>query len=132
MVVKSRFPEYSESWDKYIKNGPNLYYSNGFIMKSEDYDKYCEFLFECLKVYTEMSGIENENDLFEHVRYNIEVGKYQRYESLRDVTNEAIKWQCAIGGFLSERLWTLWLQHHFSDERIYKLPYIKMEKNMYT
>ena len=33
-------------YDKYIKKGPNLYYSNGFIMKAEDYDRYCEFLYQ--------------------------------------------------------------------------------------
>jgi hypothetical protein len=132
LVVKMQFPEYAEDWDKYIKNGPNLYYSNGFIMKSEDFDAYSEFLFKCLEGYLNMTHINNENDLFEHVKYNIEVGKYGRYEDVNNVAIESIKWQCAIGGFLSERLWTLWLQHNFSDEKILKLPYQKMEENMYT
>ena len=37
MVIKMYHPDYAEDYDKYIKNGPNLYYSNGFIMKSEDF-----------------------------------------------------------------------------------------------
>ena len=132
MAIKMYYPEYSDDYDKYIKNGPNLYYSNGFILKSEDYDRYCEFLFNCLNGYLALTNIQTEKDLVDHVKYNIEVGKYQRYPNPKNVPQEAIKWQCAIGGFLSERLWTLWLQHNFSDERILKLPYIKMEDNMYT
>lgn len=132
MVIAMYYPEYIEDYYRYIKNGPNLYYSNGFIMKSEDYDRYCEFLFNCLNGYLHLTNIYTEQALIDHVRYNIEVGKYQRYESINSVPPEAIKWQCAIGGFLSERLWTLWLLHNFNEEKIMKLPYIKMEEGMYT
>ena len=45
MIINVYYPEYRESYKKYIKNGPNLYYSNGFIMRAEDYNRYCEFLF---------------------------------------------------------------------------------------
>ena len=132
MVVKMYYPDYANDYDKYIKRGPNLYYSNGFIMKAEDYDRYCEFLFNCLNGYLKLADIKSEKDLIEHVKYNLEVGKYQRYPEPKRVPNEAIKWQCSIGGFLSERLWTLWLQHNFNDDKILKLPYIKMEEKMYT
>ena len=132
MAVKMYYPDYADDYDKYIKNGPNLYYSNGFIMKAEDYDRYCEFLFNCLNGYLMLADIRSEKDLVEHVKYNLEVGKYQRYPDHRRVPTEAIKWQCSIGGFLSERLWTLWLQHNFSDDKVLKLPYIKMEEKMYT
>ena len=132
MAIKMYYPDYAEDYDKYIKNGPNLYYSNGFIMKAEDYDRYCEFLFNCLNGYLNLADIKSEKDLIEHVKYNLEVGKYQRYPEPKKVPSEAIKWQCSIGGFLSERLWTLWLQHNFSDDKVLKLPYIKMEEKMYT
>ena len=132
MVIAMYYPDYIEDYYKYIKHGPNLYYSNGFIMKSEDYDRYCEFLFNCLNGYLQLADIHNEKDLIDHVRYNLEVGKYIRYPKINEVPPEAIKWQCSIGGFLSERLWTLWLQHNFSDDKIMKLPYIKMEEGMYT
>jgi hypothetical protein len=132
MVIAMYYPEYIEDYYKYIKNGPNLYYSNGFIMKSEDYDRYCEFLFNCLNGYLKLSNITCEKDLVNHVKYNMDVGKYIRYQNKNEITSEAIKWQCSIGGFLSERLWTLWLLHNFNEEKIMKLPYIKMEENMYT
>lgn len=132
MVIKMKFPEYAEDYDKYIKNGPDLYYSNGFIMRAEDFDRYSEFLFACLNGYLEFVNIKSPKDLEDHVRYNLEVGKYPRYEGKKDVPPQAVKWQMSIGGFLSERVWTLWLQHNFKDERILKLPYIKQEEGMYT
>lgn len=132
MAIKMYYPEYAEDYDKYIKNGPNLYYSNGFIMRSEDFDRYSEFLFNCLNGYLYLADIKSQKELVEHVKYNIETGKYQRYPDVKNVPPQAIQWQCSIGGFLSERLWTLWLQHNFNDDKILKLPYIKMEDNMYT
>ena len=132
MAIKMYYPDYAEDYDKYIKNGPNLYYSNGFIMKAEDFDRYSEFLFNCLNGYLRLADIKSQKDLIGHVKYNIETGKYQRYPDPSKVSPQAIQWQCSIGGFLSERLWTLWLQHNFNDDKILKLPYIKMEDNMYT
>lgn len=132
MAVKMYMPEYRESWDRYIKNGEDLYYSNGFVLRREDYDRYCEFLFTALNGYLKLSGISSEKELLEHVRYNIEVGKYPRYAGGKNIPEQAVRWQCAIGGFLSERLWTLWLRHNFEDSRIYRVPYVKMEANMYT
>lgn len=132
MSIKMYYPDYAEDYDKYIKNGPNLYYSNGFIMKGEDFNRYSEFLFNCLNGYLYLAGIKSQKDLIDHVKYNIETGKYQRFPDPKQVPPQAIQWQCSIGGFLSERLWTLWLQHNFNDDKILKLPYIKMEDNMYT
>lgn len=131
MVVKMYYPEYSEDYDKYIKKGANLYYSNGFIMRGEDFDRYSEFLFGCLEKYLSFANIHNKEELIEHVKYNLEVGKYIRYRG-RGYSDYDLNWQIKIGGFLSERIWTLWLQHNFSDDRIFKLPYIKMESTMYT
>lgn len=132
LAIQIYHPEYYDDYVKYIKNGPDLYYSNGFIMKAEDYDRYCEFLFGCLKEYLELTNIKTEEDLVDHVKYNMEVGKYPRYEGQKGVPEQALKWQCSIGGFLSERIWTLWLQHNFKDEKILKLPYVKQEEGMYT
>lgn len=130
MVVKLNHPDYADDWDKYIKNGEDLYYSNGFIMRKEDYDRYAEFLFGCLNGYFSLAQIRTKDDLINHVRYNMETAKYQRYSDGK-IDEGAIRWQCCIGGFLSERIWTLWLLHNFKEERIYKVPYRLMEKNMY-
>ena len=132
MVVDLFYPEYKESYKKYIKEGPNLYYSNGFIMKSEDYDRYCEFLFGCLEKYQQFVDVSTPQRLMERVQYNMTVGKYPKHTHPQMQTPEAIRWQMSIGGFLSERIWTLWLLHNFKEEEIYKTPYVKMEEGMYT
>lgn len=132
LIIQLYHPDYYEDYVKYIKNGPDLYYSNGFIMKEADYDRYCEFLFDCLVKYLQMANIHSPQELVDHVRYNIEVGKYPRYGGNKNIPEQAIKWQCSILGFLSERVWTLWVQHNFPQDRILKLPYIKQEEGMYT
>ena len=132
MVIKFYFPEYSEDYDKYIKNSDRLYYSNGFIMRSQDYDNYASFLFSCLNLYAQMANIKTPQDLVEHVRYNLEVGKYKKYQQ-HEINDRVLRWQCSICGFLSERIWTLWVQHNFRHSRICELPYLKMEPDkMYT
>ena len=132
MIIDRYYPEYKESYNKYIKNGPDLYYSNGFIMKSEDFDKYSEFLFGCLTKYQEMVDVSTPQKLCDRVKYNMEVGKYPKHINPQTRTETAIRWQMSIGGFLSERLWTLWLLHNFEKNRIFEIPYKKMEDNMFT
>lgn len=132
MVIKFYFPDYYEDYVKYIKQSDRLYYSNGFIMKSADFDRYAEFLFACLNIYAQMANIKTPNDLVDHVKYNLEVGKYIRYKP-NEINDGILRWQCSICGFLSERIWTLWVQHNFRHPRICELPYIKMEpEKMYT
>lgn len=132
MIINIYYPEYKESYKKYIKQGSDLYYSNGFVMKAEDFDKYCEFLFGCLEKYEQFVDISTPEKLRSRVISNMMLGKYPKHMILETRTEAAIKWQMSIGGFLSERIWTLWLQHNFNDEKILKLPYNKMEEGMYT
>jgi hypothetical protein len=40
-------------------------------------------------------------------------------------------WQMAVGGFLSERIFTLWLLHNYNKDEIFTLPYKKMESKMW-
>ena len=132
MIISIYYPEYKESYNKFIKKGENLYYSNGFVMSSDIYDKYCEFLFGCLEKYQQFVDVSTPQKLKDRVIYNMEVGKYPKHINSQSRSEEAIRWQMSIGGFLSERIWTLWLLHNFKDEEILKLHYNKMEENMYT
>lgn len=132
MIINVYYPEYKESYRKYIKEGENLYYSNGFIMRNDDYDRYCEFLFGCLEKYQTFVDVSTFDKLYERVKTNMELGKYPKHMRPETRTYEGIRWQTSIGGFLSERIWTLWLLHNFKEENILKLPYNKMENGMYT
>lgn len=132
-VVKDLLPKsYGEVWDRCITNGEDLYYSNGFVMTAEKYDEYCQFLFSLLTEWMKYSGIHTYEDVIVHVARNIGAGKYKRFEiEKRDpmkATWNEISWQCKIGGFLSERILTLWIEHNIPKERRYEVEYEKMEE----
>jgi hypothetical protein len=129
LIINKFYPEYADSYIKYIKKGENLYYSNGFIMSEENYDKYCEFLFGILDKFREIFHINSEKDLWFHVGVDVGAGGFaQRYgNNPMVIWPEAMQWQTEIGGFLSERIWTLWLLHNIEHRRIYNLVYDKQE-----
>ena len=132
-VIKEYYPGYVDNYKKYIKDGENLYYSSGYILRAEDYDKYAEFLFGVLSRWLEKTQITSPMDLYFHVGRNIGAGKYIRFgDDPYKIPKAAVKWQTEIGGFLGERIWTLWLLSNYKPEKILELPYIKQEEGMYT
>ena len=102
-ILKKEYPDYTEDYDKFIKNSNLLLPSNMFIMKREDYEKYCEFLFNILFKFDEKRKIETEEDIF-----NI-------YKNISETTeNENLKffeYQSKVHSFLGERLFTLYILH---------------------
>ena len=134
-VVKESYPEYSDDWDEFINNGTDLYYSNGFVLPSEKYDEYCAFLFDLLGKWIMKAGITRYEDIIVHVARNLGAGKYIRYEregqDPMKLPWPSIQWQIHIGGFLSERIFTLWLQHNIPPKKRYEVEYEKMENGMF-
>lgn len=128
-IVKELYPDYAESWDRYINNGRTLFYSNGFILRTPDFIKYCEWLFSILFEFQKRMGWETLDD---HKKYIAE----QMKAGLRPNNNGYGKpegaefYQGEICAFLSERLWTLYLQHNYDKSRIFMAPYLKMEPNI--
>lgn len=115
-VVKEMYPEYAEDFDEYITYGTKLYYSNGLIMRAEDYDKYCEWLFSILDRFMVERGWFTNDD----VRMAVQ-------EEVREGVRRSTKgedYQMEICAFLSERLMTLYLRHNC---RVYEMPYKKYE-----
>lgn len=133
-VVKKLYPDYAEDWDKYIVNGENLYYSSGFVLPADLYDKYCQFLFNCSYEWLKTVGINNKEDLIFHIALNMGNGKYIRYKmegiDVMKTTYSQQKWQSYLCGFLGERLFTVWLLHNIPQEKRYVVPFEKME-NIY-
>lgn len=125
-IIHRLYPEYDESWDKYIENGRLLFYSNGFIMKEEDYAKYCEWLFSILFEYKRLKGFETVEDVKAFIKYQIDNGLRPNADSNGKCDN-ALNYQSQICGFLSERLYTLYLLHNYKWEDIAILPYYKLE-----
>lgn len=116
-ILVEHYPEYVESFDKYIVKSNKLYYSNSYIMHSDTYDKYCIFLFDILDKFLEMNNLKSVEDCFALVRYNIDNGLQSNAGADRDYF-----YQAQLCGFLAERLYTLWVRHNY-EGRIYEVEY---------
>lgn len=81
-IIKKKYPEYIESFNT-IMNQSRLHLYNMFIMKKEDLDRYCEWLFDIL---------------FE-LEKNIDIELYDDYQK-------------RVFGFISERLFNVWVLHN--------------------
>ena len=126
-IVHRLHPDYDQSWNYFIENGKVLFYSNGFIMKEEDYAKYCEWLFSILFEYKRLKGFETVEDVKKFVQEQIDNGLRPNADS-NGKRDNALNYQSQICGFLSERLYTLYLLHNYKWEDIAILPYYKLEK----
>lgn len=115
-VVKDLYPEYSDDFDEYITYGTKLYYSNGLIMRTEAFDKYCEWLFSILWRFVEARGWYSLDDVRRTVKEEID-------EGVRRGT-KGVDYQMEICAFISERLMTLYLRRNC---RVYEMPYKKYE-----
>lgn len=118
-LIKERYPELAGKWDRIMKAGRDLLYSNGMILKAEDFDRYCEFLFDILEQIRELKGWDTPQEAKEAVKAEIESGKRKAARGL--------DYQAQVFGFLSERLWTFWCLSTFPRERILFKDYHKFE-----
>lgn len=121
-ILKEHYPQYIEDWDKYITNGKEMLYSCGFVMKSEDYDKYCEELFDILYKFLDKIGAKSINDVSNYVTECEKNDEYPNWTLHAGVSKEwKHKYQMRIGGSLAERFFTLYVFHNFKN--IFYLPY---------
>lgn len=125
-IVKELYPDYADDWDKYINSGRTLFYSNGFIMRTEDFMKYCEWLFSILFKFKEEMGWNTIEDHKNYMAEQMRTGQRKNVNGYGKPEGAEF-YQGEICAFLSERLWTLYLQHNFDKERIFTTPYLKME-----
>lgn len=79
-IIAEKYPEYSESFIR-VMDRKKLHILNMFVMKKELFDEYCTWLFNIL--------FELEN--------RIDISSYNQYEA-------------RVYGFLSERLFNVWLE----------------------
>ena len=79
-IIAEQYPEYSEAFTKVMRRS-KLHILNMFVMKKEFFDEYCTWLF---------------NILFE-LEKRIDISSYNQYEA-------------RVYGFLSERLFNVWLE----------------------
>ena len=120
-VVGELYPEMSDLFSK-ILNMKLLFIGNSFVMKKEDFLKYCEFIFSVLFEVAKKTNIDitDDNSFLERVEKNKD--KYLKTSEL----GSKVSYQARIFGFLAERLGTLFIFHHFNEKKIAILPFIEI------
>ena len=121
-IVKSAYPDFKDSWDKYILKSNKLYYSNSFILKKEDYNEYCSFYFDIMNKFFNYYDLRTIEDVEDFVLTNIRKGL--QHDALG--MSRGYFYSMQLGGFIAERLWTLWVRHKF-EGNIFEVPYTLME-----
>lgn len=110
-IINQKYPQYMYSWTQNFVNGNIIFYSTSYVLRWEDFEEYCEFLFGTLKYYTEYYNLEDPISLRRHVS-----------EKLSQATvrpkNMDINYQSLIGGFIQERLASIWILHKFNEKQI--------------
>lgn len=125
-IIATDYPEYYDSYNKYIVNSNIIYSSNMFVLPTKEYNKYCKFLFEVFDKYLDRVGFKLDDTLYEDVKqYTIE----SLIKKEGQVSSEGwLKYQMRITAYLAERIFTMYIQHHFPNK--FTIPYIKMEEGM--
>lgn len=101
-IIEKKYPEYLEAFDK-LKKQKKYYICNMFIMKKELLNNYCEWLFSIL---------------FE-LEKNLDISEYSNTQK-------------RVYGFLSERLFNVWLNYNDNlkvyDEKLLLLEHDNLKK----
>ena len=98
-IIKKIKPDYYKTAIKTSKER-KIYFCNLFIMKKEDFFKYCEFLFDILFEFDKRNNFTSDNDVINYLKsiYN---------------DSDKISYQTRIQGFLSERISNIFFRHNF-------------------
>lgn len=117
-IIREKYPEYENDIEK-CKQQKFLYNGNGFIMKVEDYNKYCSFLFDITFEWQKRMNIYSLEDMSNYLKKEINKGKFHWFSE--EEADKCISYQRRAIGFLSERIFNVYISHNF--HRIYHIPY---------
>lgn len=127
-IVKNFYPDYAEDWDRWINFGSYMFYANGFIMRSEHYDQYAEWLFTILNLFRKHEQWYTPEQAKSVIDKQIEEGERSGVNGHEKAGGkEGNGYQYQVCGFLAERLLTLYLLHNFKFDRIKCVNYCKYE-----
>jgi len=111
-IIKDIRPEYYESAKK-VSMSLKRYYCNIFIMKKEDFFKYCEFTFDILFELDKRKNFTCDRDVLEYTKkYFNDSRKYFR--------------QARMQGFLAERISNIFYYQNFKRIKTYKVGNYKI------
>lgn len=94
-IVKEYYPEFKKSIEKHLDNDKKLYYGNIFIAKKEWFNDFCEWIFTIL------------------------------FEVEKRITISEDPYQRRVIGFLSERLFTLYILHYQFKTKGFPIFYVE-------
>lgn len=118
-IIRKKYPEYIPMYGQVIERGYKLHHSNCFVMRRELFSSYCGFLFDVLGEFFKAKGWNTPQEAKRGVTR--EINRRARHNA------RGVDYQCLIGGFLSERLLTLWLAQNVPDSKILEVETILME-----
>lgn len=106
-IIKKIKPDYYDTALKFAKN-KEIYYLNIFIMKKDDFFKYCEFIFDILFEFDKRYHFKTDEDVLKYTT-KIFSDKKKVYRQSR------------LDGFLAERLSNIFYNKHFKKIKEYKI-----------
>ena len=65
-ILFEKFPEYKESYKKYIEQGRFIYIANSFITTKENFNGICEFIFSIFDEFEKRVGYKNIEEWRKH------------------------------------------------------------------
>ena len=98
-IIKDIKPEFYKTALK-ASRAKRIYFRNLFIMKKNDFFKYCEFLFDVLLEYDRRNNFNTDDDILNYTKQFFENELISLYES-------------RLQGFLAERISNIFYYHYF-------------------
>lgn len=86
----------------------SIYYSNLFIMKKEDFFKYCEFIYDVLFEFDKRNNFKSDNDILLYSKQFFNNSKDYYYQS-------------RLQGFLAERIGNIFFNQHFKKIKTFRM-----------
>lgn len=109
-IIKEKFPEYESSFQEIMHNNI-IFPCNMFIMKREDFIEYVDFVKGALDEFVKVIGTDIEK------RIEDNKDKYLKNFS----PNDEVWYQYRIGGYLGERLTSVFILKKFERVKAYKM-----------
>lgn len=109
-IIKKSKPEYYKTAKDSLK-AKDVFFCNIFIMKKEDFFRYCEFIYDILFEFDRRHNFNNDEDIINYLKIYFPKDK--------------ISFQTRLQGFLAERLSTIFFKHNFKRIKIFPLICIK-------
>ena len=107
-IIKEKYPDYYEMCELFLNCNLFVPY-NMFIIKTEYFKKYIEFIFGILDEYLKIVGADITGRIEKHK------DKYLK----NFYPNNTIEYQYRIGGYIAERLTNIFLMKHFKKMKMY-------------